>query len=380
MYNSPIETIDKNAFLQKYWQKAPCLFKGAFDSPPNYLTADELAGFSLEDEVESRLIQFDPKTSQWSMQHGPLEDSAFEKLPDFHWTLLVQSIDNWHPATRKLLKHFDFIPRWRFDDIMVSYATDQGGVGPHCDNYDVFLVQGEGQRRWRVGAKGQIGKQQTIINGLSHLDEFEPIIDVIMQPGDMLYVPPETAHWGESIGESIGYSIGYRSPQVHQLLSLLAENKNENLKAKDFFSDQYRTSAEHNNKIETELVSWLQTELLELSKQPELITELISKQLSQSKLGFFSESNCSDIQELSENSIIQLNQELCVNWWKKENKIVLNIEGESFIFEKYLMFAIEKLASFEACKINMFKKSSKVFDFPEDLTSLISRGYVNLVN
>jgi len=380
MYNFNFQDIDKDEFLRKYWQKAPCLFKSAFPSPANYLTADELAGFALDEDVESRLIQFNPKKQQWLIEHGPLSQNIFQYLPESNWTLLVQSIDSWLPATQNLLEHFSFIPRWRFDDIMVSYATDQGGVGPHCDNYDVFLIQGEGKRHWRVGAKGQIGKQTQIIDGLSHLDNFDPIIDVIMQPGDMLYVPPETAHWGVSVGESIGYSIGYRSIQSNQLLALLTEHLSENVEAKDFFADEYRSNSNHKNRIDPQVTRWAQQELIKLSNQPELITELISRQLSHSKLGLFSESEQLNIQELNENSLIQLNKELGVNWWTNQDKVMLNIEGESFVFEKYLITAIEKLANFERCSLHLFKKPPKAVDFPVDLTNLVNRGYVNLVN
>jgi 50S ribosomal protein L16 3-hydroxylase len=143
-----INNFDPNEFLSKHWQKSPCLIKNALSQPPSFVTADELAGLSLEDEVESRIIRCD--NDHWQMESGPFVEEDFQQLPESHWTLLVQTLDYWLPETQALLDQFRFIPRWRFDDLMVSYATDGGGVGPHCDNYDVFLLQTEGQRRWRV--------------------------------------------------------------------------------------------------------------------------------------------------------------------------------------------------------------------------------------
>lgn len=380
MYNDPFHSIDKDQFLTHYWQKKPCVFRNALASPPSFLTADELAGFSLDEEVESRLIRFNTENNQWSLEHGPFEVDRFNDLPESNWTLLVQSIDNWSGETRQLLEYFSFIPRWRFDDIMVSYATEQGGVGPHFDNYDVFLVQGEGRRHWRVGAKGKLSQQTQIIDGLSHLQDFEAIIDTILEPGDILYVPPETAHWGVSVGESIGYSVGYRTPQAHQLTSLLTEFISENLSSSDFFTDQYRNNSLHNNEFEPELTQWAQNELIKLSQRPDLLTKLLSKQLSLSKLGIFSEANLHSIQQLNENSVIQLVPEVNINWWQNDSNIFVNIEGESFIFEKYLIIAIEKLANFQPCHVNLFKKQSNMIDFPEELANLINRGYVNLID
>ena len=145
--------IDEQEFLKTYWQKRACFFKSSSPIYPNFLSADELAGFALEQEVESRLVINEPSINKWSLQHGPFSTQQLEALPESNWTLLVQSIDYWYPQIRELLKHFAFIPKWRFDDVMVSFATDKGGVGPHADNYDVFLIQGNGKRRWRVGSK-----------------------------------------------------------------------------------------------------------------------------------------------------------------------------------------------------------------------------------
>ncbi len=379
MYHSSFDQINKNEFLEKYWQKAPCLFRGAFLEPPEYLSADVLAGLSLQDDIESRLLVENNQSGSWQIQHGPFDESDFSNLPESHWTLLVQSIDTWISDTKQLLAKFDFIPRWRFDDIMVSYATDQGGVGPHADNYDVFLIQGTGNRHWRVGRKGNTSKSKTVIEGISHLEQFDPIIDIVMQPGDMLYIPPDTPHWGQSQGESIGYSIGYRSIQTHQMLALITEKMAEKSEHCQFFADDYRNKSNFNNFFEHEVVEWAQSELIKLANQPELLAELLSKQLSLSKLGVYDEHDSVNLQELTENTEIQLLNELGVNWFVHQGKIRLNIEGESFDFNRKFEKAVKILASYQPTALKLFNFSPKSVDFPSELATLVNRGYVKSI-
>ena len=145
--------ISPEEFLSDYWQKKPLLIRGGFSGDPALITPEELAGYSLDDDIESRLIQHNSQQQRWQLSHGPLEETAFEELGEENWTLLLQSLDYFHPPLQTLTKACNFLPRWRLDDIMVSFATANGGVGPHLDKYDVFLVQGQGQRRWRVGFK-----------------------------------------------------------------------------------------------------------------------------------------------------------------------------------------------------------------------------------
>ncbi len=379
IFNSPFDSIDKNYFLKHYWQKRPCFFKKAFHSPPSYLSADELAGFSLLDDVESRLIK-KSSNQQWSIEHGPFDESRFETLTESHWTLLVQSIDTWAPQTRELLSHFSFIPRWRFDDIMLSFATDQGGVGPHADNYDVFLVQGDGERRWRVGSKGVLSSNQSIIEGMCHQAEFDPIIDEVMQPGDMLYIPPETPHWGISLGESMGYSVGYRSMQTHQLLALLTESLSNDVQYQQFFTDEYRKQINQSNHLEKEIVHWAQEQLVKLSKQPQLLQQLIGQQLSCSKLGQYENNHEIKIDSLDEKTTIQLDQEVGVNWSLSNNKILLNVEGESYFFEVNTLKTIEKFCNYLPVSIKGFNFSSNDIDFPETLANLLNKGHIKLTN
>lgn len=209
-------------FLAEYWQRKPLLIRQALPGFTSPIEADELAGLALEEDIESRLIIESNASPYWSLQCGPFDDESFQSLPPSHWTLLVQAVDQWGPEVHDLLSHFDFLPQWRVDDIMLSYAADQGSVGPHFDQYDVFLLQGEGQRRWRLGQHCDINTPLLKGPELRIVDNFEQSEEWLLEPGDMLYLPPGLAHWGIAEGECMTYSIGFRAPSATELLSDLA--------------------------------------------------------------------------------------------------------------------------------------------------------------
>src|SRR5690554_6799721 len=179
-------------FLQDYWQKKPLLIRNAWPGFKPLLSAEELAGLSLEEVIESRLVQEHGETP-WQVRSGPFTESDYQALPDSHWTLLVQAVDQWIPEAADLLEHFRFIPSWRIDDLMISYAVNGGSVGPHYDQYDVFLLQAEGQREWRIGQ--MCSEQSAIVKGpkIRLLEQFDQTDSFVLNPGDMLYLPPKLA-------------------------------------------------------------------------------------------------------------------------------------------------------------------------------------------
>jgi 50S ribosomal protein L16 3-hydroxylase len=205
-------------FLRDYWQKKPLLVRHAFPDFYSPISGDEIAGLALDDDVVSRLVIENPSNKHWTLQHGPLPEAIFSELPDEHWTLLIQHADSLEPEINALLNAFRFIPNWRLDDIMVSYASDKGGVGPHFDYFDVFLLQGAGERRWRVGQHCDTNTALVPDQPMKILSEFTTQEEWILAPGDLLYIPPQIAHWGEAIGESITYSIGFRAPSHSDIL------------------------------------------------------------------------------------------------------------------------------------------------------------------
>ena len=207
--------ISAQQFLAEYWQQKSLYLPQAIPNFRSPITPEELAGFALDEDVESRLIWQDKGI--WGQADGPFCDTSFQR--NDLWTLLVQQMDRWHPAIHQLRLSLSFLPNWRFDDVMVSYAVDGAGVGPHFDRYDVFLLQGLGQREWHVGPACDEDTPQLGGNGLNLIPEFEPEATFLLNPGDVLYVPPGIAHWGIARSASMTFSIGLRAPPVAALLA-----------------------------------------------------------------------------------------------------------------------------------------------------------------
>lgn len=225
--------ISESEFLEQYWQQKPLLLPQALPGFTSPVSADELAGFAMEEFVESRLIA--RCRGVWTQQEGPFCAQDFHRQDE--WTLLVQGLDQWHEGVNALRTHVDFLPRWRFDDIMVSYAVNGGGVGPHFDRYDVFLLQGDGSREWRVGGHCDAETPQLESNGLNLISEFEPSDTYLLSAGDILYIPPGIAHWGIARGESLTFSLGFRAPSIAELLARRADNLLEQLASTALLED-----------------------------------------------------------------------------------------------------------------------------------------------
>ncbi|AVP58517.1 cupin domain-containing protein [Pulveribacter suum] len=215
--------LSADQFMRRHWHKKPLLVRQAmpgFKPPVSRSALLQLAG---SEDVESRLIQH--RDGRWLLRHGPLPRRAIPSLSTREWTVLVQGVDLHDDATHALMQQFAFVPQARLDDLMISYASDGGGVGPHFDSYDVFLLQAQGRRRWRIGRQ----KNLELVDGLplKVLANFEPEEEYVLEPGDLLYLPPRWAHDGVAEGECMTYSIGFRSPEraglAHEVLLRMAD-------------------------------------------------------------------------------------------------------------------------------------------------------------
>jgi len=210
--------LDINHFLDTYWQKKPTVIKQGFIDFNDPILPDEIAGLAMEEEVESRLVYKDQ--GKWQAESGPF--TTFAQLENNGVSLLIQAVDHWHEESQTLVRPFRFLPNWRIDDLMISYSTPGGGVGPHIDNYDVFIIQGLGERHWRVGDKQPL-KEFAAHNALKHCEAFDAIINVNLEPGDILYIPCGYPHEGYAIEPSINYSVGFRAPDQNDLISSFAD-------------------------------------------------------------------------------------------------------------------------------------------------------------
>ncbi len=220
-------SLSLHTFLTEFWQKKPLVLRNALPQFSSPVSAEELAGLSLEEDVESRIIlQNDKHTYQ--LLKGPFTINIYETLPESHWTLLIQGMDRLIPEVTELLTHFDFLPRWRIDDIMVSYAVTGGNVGPHFDHYDVFLLQASGQRQWHLTS--QACTLDNTIQGLDLrlMETFNVEESFIFNPGDILYLPPKWGHHGIALDDQcMTYSIGYRSYQGQELWDSIGDHLSE---------------------------------------------------------------------------------------------------------------------------------------------------------
>lgn len=205
--------LTASQFMKRHWQKKPLLVRNAMPGFEPCLGRSELVTLAGEEGVESRLIIDSDKG--WKMKHGPLSKRTLPPFSQKKWTFLVQGVDLHHDGVHALMQQFRFVPDARLDDVMISYATDGGGVGPHFDSYDVFLLQAHGQRRWRIGRNKDLTLQSGV--PLKILQNFEAEEEFVLNPGDMLYLPPKYAHDGVAVGECMTWSIGFRAPQEGEL-------------------------------------------------------------------------------------------------------------------------------------------------------------------
>jgi len=211
-------------FLRDYWQKRPLLIRNAFADFQTPVTPEDLAGLACEDGVLARLIEHDRGTDGWRVRTGPFQEAVFPALPEQDWTLLVQDVDKWDPDVRALIARFDFLPRWRMDDVMISFAAAGGSVGAHVDQYDVFLLQGHGHRRWQIDASESTKGKRPALDfrpdiELKQLTKFKPTHDWVLAPGDMLYLPPNVPHNGVAEDACLTFSFGMRAPASAELIS-----------------------------------------------------------------------------------------------------------------------------------------------------------------
>lgn len=254
--------FDVARFLRGTWQKRPLLIRNAWREWFNPLEPDELAGLACAAEVESRLVR-QPGPGRWELEHGPFDGERFADLGGCPWTLLVQAVDHHVPAVAALIEPFRFLPDWRIDDVMVSYAADGGGVGPHFDQYDVFLVQGLGRRRWRIGRRCDDTARLLPHDGLRLLADFEPVEEWVLEPGDMLYVPPGFAHDGVAVGDDcMTYSIGFRAPSRGDLVSAWADHVLDTLGEDDRYTDPALGAEAHPGEISAAALTRLQDMVL----------------------------------------------------------------------------------------------------------------------
>ena len=269
-------------FMKRYWHKKPLLVRQAIPGFKPCLDRAGLVELAGREDVESRLIVHGDKG--WKMKHGPLTRRSLPPFAQKKWTFLVQGVDLHHEGVHQLMQQFRFVPDARLDDLMISYASDGGGVGPHFDSYDVFLLQAHGKRRWRIGRQKDLTLEEGV--PLKILQNFEPEDEFVLEPGDMLYLPPKYAHDGIAEGECMTWSIGFRSPQAgelaRELLQSLADEAGE-LVGDAVYRDPAQPAVANPAAIPAELMDFAREALQRAQNDPQVLAMLLGEHLSEPK-------------------------------------------------------------------------------------------------
>ncbi|MFJ4374438.1 JmjC domain-containing protein [Pseudomonas japonica] len=342
-------------FMRDYWQKKPLLVRQAFTDFESPIDADELAGLALEEEVESRLVLEHGETP-WELRRGPFTEDTFSTLPERDWTLLVQSVDQFVPEVAELLEHFRFLPSWRIDDVMISFAAPGGSVGPHFDNYDVFLLQGHGKRNWKVGQMCNSDSALLEHADLRILADFEQSDEWVLEPGDMLYLPPRLAHYGVAEDDCLTYSVGFRAPSAAEVLThftdflgqfLTDEERYSDADAQPVSDDPHQIQHDALGRLKSLLNEHMGDERLLLTWFGQFMTEprypeLVSgEELSEEDL----------VDSLEQGAIIIRNPSARLAWSEVDDNLLLFASGQSRLLPGHLRELLKLICAADALHI-----------------------------
>ncbi len=271
--------LTAEAFLADYWQKKPLLIRGAFPGFRDFVSPAQLREWAARDDVLARLVV--ERAGRWTVHHAPLSARAFRGLKGSHWSLLVQGVDQLMAAGKALLARFDFIPHARLDDLMVSFAPAGGGVGPHFDSYDVFLLQGLGHKRWQVSS--QDDRALLPDAPLRLLCRFTPEQEWVLGPGDMLYLPPRLAHYGVALDDCLTYSIGFRAPTAQELAGRFLDHLQEVLHLPGMYADPDLRVQRHPAEIGAGMVAQVETMLAGIRWDRSEVERFLGRYLTEPK-------------------------------------------------------------------------------------------------
>jgi len=275
--------LSPQQFMKRHWQKKPLLVRQAIPNFKPLLARSELFELAANEDAQARLV-VQESGAAWHFKHGPFPRRTLPPLKQPGWTVLLQGVDLHHDAVHALMNRFRFVPDARLDDLMISYATDQGGVGPHYDSYDVFLLQAQGHRRWRIGRQKDLSLQPDM--PLKILANFQSEAQYVLAPGDMLYLPPRYAHDGIAEGECMTYSIGFRIPNraelARELLQRLAEEAEDAVGVR-LYRDPDQAAVEQPAEIPASMLAFAQDALQEALKDSQAFARGLGQYLTEPK-------------------------------------------------------------------------------------------------
>lgn len=341
-------------FLRDYWQKKPLLVRQAIPDFESPISPDELAGLALEEEVESRLV-IEHGERPWELQRGPFNEDTFQALPERDWTLLVQAVDQFVPEVAELLEDFKFLPKWRIDDLMISFAAPGGGVGPHFDNYDVFLLQAHGHRRWQIGQMCEADSPLLPHADLKILAKFEPTDEWVLAPGDMLYLPPCLAHCGTAEDDCMTYSVGFRAPSAAEVLTHFTDFLGQFLPDEERYSDADIQPSEDPNQIQRDALERLKALLNEHMSDERLLMTWFGQFMTEPKYPELVAGIEIEEEEflgaLEDGAIIIRNPSARMAWSEVGEDLVLFASGQSRLVSANLRELLKLICSADALHV-----------------------------
>ncbi|AIZ33210.1 cupin domain-containing protein [Pseudomonas parafulva] len=338
-------------FLRDYWQKKPLLVRQAFTDFQSPIDPDELAGLALEEEVESRLV-LEHGERPWEMRRGPFEEDTFATLPERDWTLLVQAVDQFVPEVAELLEHFRFLPSWRIDDVMISFAAPGGSVGPHFDNYDVFLLQGHGKRNWKIGQMCDSDSALIEHADLRILADFEQSDEWTLAPGDMLYLPPRLAHYGVAVDDCLTYSVGFRAPSAAEVLTHFTDFLSQFLPDEERYSDADAQPVSDPHQIQHDALDRLKALLAEHMGDERLLLTWFGQFMTEPRYPeqvageTLTEQDLLD--SLERGAILIRNPSARLAWSEVDDNLLLFASGQSRLLSGHLRALLQLICSADA--------------------------------
>ena len=342
-------------FMRDYWQKKPLLVRQAIPGFESPISPDELAGLALEEEIESRLV-IEHGERPWELRRGPFAEDAFAELPERDWTLLVQAVDQFVPEVAELIEQFTFLPKWRIDDVMVSFAAPGGGVGPHFDNYDVFLLQGFGTRRWQVGQVCDSDSPMLQHADLKILAEFVKTEEWVLEPGDMLYLPPLLAHCGTAEDDCMTYSVGFRAPSAAEVLTHFTDFLGQFLPDEERYSDADAQPTSDPTQIQRDALDRLKALLTEHMSDERLLMTWFGQFMTEPRypelIAGIEIDEEAFLASLEDGAVMIRNPSARMAWSEVGDDLVLFASGQSRLFSASLRDLLKLVCAADALHID----------------------------
>ena len=373
--------ITAEQFLAEYWQKKPLLVRNALPEIVSLLEPNDVMELALEENISARLIkQKDKDPNQWAVKSSPLIKGDFQKMPKL-WTLLVQAVDHYSFDLAEMWKKFSFIPQWRRDDIMVSYAQKGGSVGKHFDFYDVFLVQGYGHRRWQLGQMCDADTDYVVGQPLKLLPEIEVNFDEILAPGDLLYVPPGLAHYGVAEDDCLTYSFGFRMPNVTEMMDRISDKFSDNQLLKNPLTDVLRNQQNAIGQITQHELDYLKEKLLAQLQNSTVLDDAIMSLMSEPKypdnVPEAEEVGTGDLEEaLEQGYLLMLEPASRLLYTYEDGELLFWANGEGVGISEQFAPVLKQLADGEVVALNeaLFDQ-----DILEDIAQLLNDSVIMLM-